>query len=336
MSVSQLPSPPPPYPIDYVITWVDGADPIHQEERKKALGSTTTTTASATSNRWTDHSELYYAVASIRKFAKFIRNIYVVVSLSQRPRVPENSNVVFVDDLLLFPAPYNQRPTFNSHAIEACLCFIPDLAEHFLYGCDDMFLVGGEFHWFDFFDVGKGNSLTPRFLPGNTFPATSTKLDPSLPGWYAARLQNHKLLQSLFPKKKELFARDAKHQVRAVLKSVMLWMWHHPRIEPLLRQTVATQFRHYTNLEPIGLAVQVARVVVVGGGSISTKPRTRHRPFACVYLTMYDSSDMVREVTKKVAAATPTLLCINDETHSGRPNKSLAEACETVLKLTSG
>lgn len=333
----------PPFPIDYVITWVDGADPIHQEERNKAMGgnsrnsrnknlaSSSAAVASATSNRWTNHSELYYAVASIRKFAPFIRNIFVVVSLSQRPRVPEHSNVTFVDDLLLLPAPYNQRPTFNSHAIEACLCFIPNLAEHFLYGCDDMFLVGGDFVWSDFFvATAGGGNVIPRFLPGNLFPRANLSLTPNLPGWYAARLQNQKLLQSLFPGKSRIFERDAKHQVRAVLKSVMLWMWEHPRIKPLLYQTVATQFRHYTNLEPIGLAVQVARVL------LGSPPREKVQDPAprCVYITMYDASDMVHEVQKKgLLGVAATLLCINDETKSGKPNVTLARACEELLGL---
>jgi hypothetical protein len=69
--------------------------------------------------------------------------------------------MTLVDHREIIDADY--LPTFNSHAIEACLHRIPGLAEHFVYFNDDVFL-GRALGWRAFFDE-EGRSC---FFPSPT------------------------------------------------------------------------------------------------------------------------------------------------------------------------
>lgn len=303
--------------IDIVYTWVNGNDPIHAEERAKALNRPRDKTAYAP-YRWTDHNELYYSILSVRKFAPWIRNIYIVVSLAQRPpNIEESKNLHFIDDSFLLPE--KCLPTFNSHSIESNLHRIPGLAEHFLYANDDMFF-GAPVEPTDFFDPKTG---FPRISEGEVLPQND-RVPPLdiFPGWYAARLNNAQLLNRLFGKTK-VPRKDAKHQIRPILKSVMEWMWQHPIIQPLLRATTATKFRHSRNLEPVGLAIQCAIGLRRNG-----LPANHLR---CVYISVYDKQELdLQRLTKK-----PThLFCLND--NCVLPNNTISTFLHNYFITNSG
>lgn len=135
-------------PIDAVITWVDGSDPAHAERLRAYLAQTGgARPAAADPTRFNDAGELEYCVASILRFAPWLRTIHIV-SDGQVPRLmqrlastPVADRVRIVDHREIFAGHERHLPTFNSRAIITALWRIPGLAERFLYFNDDFALI---------------------------------------------------------------------------------------------------------------------------------------------------------------------------------------------------
>ena len=124
--------------IDIVILWVDGSDPAWLEEKRKYLPPAAKDSDSA--NRYRDWGLLPCWFRCIEKNAPWVRKVHFVtwghVPAFLNLNAPK-LNVVKHTDFI--PAEY--LPTFSSHAIEMNIHRIPDLAEHFIYFNDDMFLL---------------------------------------------------------------------------------------------------------------------------------------------------------------------------------------------------
>ena len=123
-------------PIDIVYTWVDGSDPAWLERRRPFAPSSGGVDASA--SRYHDRDELRYSLRSVHAYAPWVRRVFLVTD-QQRPHWLTGDRVTVIDHRDLFPDS-SVLPTFNSHAIETVLHRIPDLAEHFVYFNDDVFL----------------------------------------------------------------------------------------------------------------------------------------------------------------------------------------------------
>ena len=147
--------------IDAVITWVDGADPVHRQRLDdflSAQGDVRPRTAHPT--RFNDAGEIEYCIASLLRFAPWFRRIHVVTD-GQRPALLEKlagtslaDRVSVVDHREIFTGFEQHLPTFNSRSIISVLWRIPGLAGEFVYFNDDMVLlhpVSPE----DFFRDGK-------------------------------------------------------------------------------------------------------------------------------------------------------------------------------------
>jgi hypothetical protein len=127
------------FPIDVVITWVDGGDPAWVAKRADVL-HTPYHAEAANDSRYRNRDELRYALRSIRMYAPWVRKIFLVTD-GQRPSwmVGITPGLEIVDHRDIFTDP-GVLPTFNSHAIETQLHHIDGLSEHFLYFNDDMML----------------------------------------------------------------------------------------------------------------------------------------------------------------------------------------------------
>ncbi|CAL2102937.1 Stealth-like protein [Tenacibaculum sp. 190130A14a] len=147
------------FPIDAVITWVDGKDPKHQEKMLPYLEDKKVVTNKNFRTRFDQVEEIKFTVNSILKYAPFIRNIFIVTD-NQIPDFVRNKkegtyeNVFIVDHKDIFKEDANYLPVFNCRPIETKLYDIPELAEHFVYFNDDMFLLK-ELKPTDFFIEGK-------------------------------------------------------------------------------------------------------------------------------------------------------------------------------------
>lgn len=132
-------------PIDIVYTWVDGEDDVRNALRQKIKDELdgveqSTEHNSTTPNRFLNFNEIEYSVRSVKLYAPWIRNIFIVCSGGQIPKSVvniEGVKIIYEEDLV---EDHSVRPTFNSHAIECCIHRIPGLAERFIYSCDDMFI----------------------------------------------------------------------------------------------------------------------------------------------------------------------------------------------------
>jgi hypothetical protein len=135
--------------IDVVIAWVDGSDPQQVARRAAFLGAGAMPHAAAAgATRFADCGEVYYCIASILKYAPFVRRIWIV-SDNQRPPFLEafaaaglcrQDRIQVVDHTVIFAGHEHALPTFNSLSIETVVWRIPGLAEQFVYCNDDFFL----------------------------------------------------------------------------------------------------------------------------------------------------------------------------------------------------
>ncbi len=137
------------FPIDAVITWVDGEDPIHRAKLNQHLVEIGSTPRGASRSRLNSSGEIDYCIRLILKFAPFLRRIFVVTD-NQTPPILQNieklspfnrEKLVLVDHRQIFPEEIDCLPTFNSLSIETVLHRIPGLSEHFVYFNDDVFLI---------------------------------------------------------------------------------------------------------------------------------------------------------------------------------------------------
>lgn len=137
-------------PIDVVITWVDGRDPIHQSKKAQFLNQKLAQRDDLGGDtRYNSVGEIYYCVASILRNASFVRRIFIITD-GQKPDldlfINENFpnhkvEIKIIDHTEIFRDFEEYLPTFNSLSIETMLYRIPGLSENFIYFNDDFFVL---------------------------------------------------------------------------------------------------------------------------------------------------------------------------------------------------
>ena len=123
--------------IDIVITWVDGNDPVWQEEKAKYQGKKA---GDVRASRYREWGFLRYWFRAIEKNATWVRYIHFV-TYGHLPDWLDTSNpklkVVNHKDFI----PEQYLPTFSCRPIEFNLHRIPGLSDKFVYFNDDMYLL---------------------------------------------------------------------------------------------------------------------------------------------------------------------------------------------------
>ncbi|MDL2320470.1 Stealth CR1 domain-containing protein [Alistipes sp. OttesenSCG-928-B03] len=150
-------------PIDVVIAWVDGDDPAHREKMRPYLTKEAAAEELiASPTRFRQVNEVFFCVASVLKFAPFVRNIFIITD-EQDPQLdcfvdkyfPDRTTAIrIVDHKELFRGYEHHLPTFNARCIECSLFRVPGLAENFVYMNDDFVLLR-PLSPQDWFDGGK-------------------------------------------------------------------------------------------------------------------------------------------------------------------------------------
>ena len=181
------------FPVDVVLTWVDGEDPewnAAREARLAELTGTATTRESSGQARFVSRDELRYAMRSVHLFAPWVRRIHLVTA----GQVPDwldtaHPQVQVVDHSVVLPP--EALPTFNSHAIESGLHRVPDLSEHFVYLNDDFLLAR---------PLGPERFFSAAGLAEVWFAPGTVGLDddPAAPPYRKAARNNRRLLQEAF------------------------------------------------------------------------------------------------------------------------------------------
>ena len=163
-----------PFDIDYVFPWVNDIDPVWQETYKNYCISHKEGRRldELKKERYRDWGLLKYLLRGIAKCMPWIRKLHIIVS--NKEQVPmwinqENVNIVLHEMII----PQDLLPTFNSTTIEMFLPLIPDLAEHFIYGNDDIFVLKPTqpTDWFDIDGTPRCNmrNLTFQSIMGQQF-----------------------------------------------------------------------------------------------------------------------------------------------------------------------
>ena len=129
--------------IDVVYTWVNHQDAAWQrlyENASSALPQDGSIHGTAkTIARFQNRNELLFSINSVKKYAPWVRHIYVVTNCALPRELIDDEQVTKVTHEEIFPDP-GVLPNFNSRAIETNLHHIDGLSEHFLYFNDDFFL----------------------------------------------------------------------------------------------------------------------------------------------------------------------------------------------------
>ena len=149
--------------IDFVIIWVDGADPEWQKQRAMYRCDEERATGKNGAERYRDWGILRYWFRAVGKYAPWVRKIHFVTC----GQLPEWLNInhpkinfVRHEDYI----PHEWLPTFSSHCIELNLFRIKDLSEKFVYFNDDM-LINAPVKPEDFF-VNNLPCSTAGLIPG--------------------------------------------------------------------------------------------------------------------------------------------------------------------------
>ncbi len=127
--------------IDLVYLYVDGNDENFQKEKlfwEEKLNISNSRDNNGT--RYIDNEELRYSLRSVKKYAPWINNIYIITN-GQIPKwfnIKKSGKIKFINHSDFIPKQY--LPTFNSRVIESYIANIPELSEYFLYANDDMLM----------------------------------------------------------------------------------------------------------------------------------------------------------------------------------------------------
>ena len=129
--------------IDFVITWVDGSDPVWDMQRQETLRKQGIFVDEALDNstaRYRDWDILKYWFRGVETFAPWVNQIHFITD-GHLPKWLEEEHpklhIVRHEDFI--PAEF--LPTFSSHPIEWNFHRIEWLTENFVYFNDDMFLI---------------------------------------------------------------------------------------------------------------------------------------------------------------------------------------------------
>lgn len=201
--------------IDFVVTWVDGNDPVWQEEKHKyeKLENDEEMFEQWNNNkiRYRDWELLKYWFRGIEKNAPWVNKIYFITygHLPSWLNV-KNEKLQIVKHEQFIPSKY--LPTFNSNAIELNLHRIDGLSDKFVYFNDDVYLLKKTSET-DFFKKG---------LPLETAGVDCTSLDWDIGH---SEIKNIQLINKYFEKrevlkkhwKKWLSPRNGKQLVKTIL-----------------------------------------------------------------------------------------------------------------------
>lgn len=134
--------------IDAVISWVDGYDPGYQQKLRSFCAEKGLDQHSAVEpTRIHQCNEIHYCLHGLRRFAPWIRTIYIITNQQIPPTVTALQGTAFgnkikiIDQNDLLREAGVTSPVFNSLSIEWLIWRIKGLSNQFLYLNDDFFIT---------------------------------------------------------------------------------------------------------------------------------------------------------------------------------------------------
>lgn len=311
--------------IDFVIPWVDGADPAWQAEFRQyriAAGM------DASAIRYRDWGTLPYWFRAVEQFAPWVRKIHLI-TWGHIPAWLDTShpklNIVRHEDYI----PKEWLPTFNANPIELNIHRIESLSEHFVLFNDDTFLTR-PCRKEDFFREGlpcdmarlniiRPSSIGPLILNNveliNNLH-TRKALDRHLGKWLAPCYGLSNLLKTITLLPWSFFPGfyDS-HQAQPYRKSDFERAWQ--QWGEALAKTSSTRFRDCSNVTE-----WLIRYDVLCRGEFVPRSVADGR-----MVTLTDQS--VDEITRLIASQAQRMLCLHD-------SEEIVDFDATCRKLQAG
>ena len=262
-------------PMDAVIAYVDGADPMWQQDYLAAVRQ------QALTKRYRDWGTLPFLLRGIERHLPFIDRVFLVVSReSQVPSWADRSWLQVVLHADIIPAAY--LPTFTSTTIELFLHRIPGLSEQFLYFNDDMFPLMDAVEA-DFFPGGRPAMGFSRHLwAGNLYKRQTRNAD--------------RLARAALGQRSGLFFLRPQHTCSPMLRSVSEEAFR--RLEPQLLATI-TPLRDVRNVNQY-LFLDYA---LLSGRGVARRISNLHVSLAAT---------TPERLAEAIVSPSRTMVCIND------------------------
>lgn len=286
-------------PIDIVYTWVDSSDPEWRAARERCAAKYhVDLPASCNEERYINRDELKYSLRSVWLYAPFVRHIYVVTAGHQPAWLDTDSGkVTVVPHREIFPSEAD-LPTFNSHAIEACLHRIPGLSEHFLYFNDDVFL-GRETTIATYFT--KCGQMKSRLSPSGFTTATEPG-DSAIPTDWAS----YNAVQLMLKDFGLFFDRKPKHVPMPLKRSLLEEI--EKRYPKEIARTRASRFRSRTDLSVPSMFAHYYGIAT--GQAVEWEGKPREYAYADT-----GRKDFVNRLSA-IRKDKPTFVCLNVTRHT--------------------
>lgn len=127
------------YEIDFVVTWVDGTDPVWRQKKEYWQEKENISAIDNSEERYRDWDLFKYWFRSVEMYAPWVNKVYLITD----NQLPSWINIdcdklVIVDHTDFLNSA--DLPVFNCNAIETKVGFIKGLSERFVYFNDDMVL----------------------------------------------------------------------------------------------------------------------------------------------------------------------------------------------------
>jgi len=306
-----------PIELDAVYLWVNDADPKWQAARQAALGRNAPALAANSDSRFRQFGELEASLRLLAKNAPFIRRVHIVTA-GQTPkwRKPIDSlpfEVRIVDHQDFMPAEY--LPTFNSHALTANLHRIADLAEHFLYLNDDVF-------------VGRPTTPETWFKDGSLrlrYTATPVPARDSLAADDSVYLPRHNVLALATKEHWPTIEGMPEHGPHPMFRDVMFELWQHFQVA--LERTSQAKFRSASDLNPEWLANEYLHAQ----GRAIVEKSTSYK-----YVAINKADAVTAIIDLVLRRGRVQTICLNDEVQVGKERmlkgRRLARRYRRVLR----
>jgi hypothetical protein len=298
-----------PFEIDMVFSWVDGTAIEFQRARAKRMAAYVVGEGDDSEARYRQIDELKYALRSVYMFAPWVRRIFIATDspkpawLADDPRVTIMPSEQFFKNL-------SDLPTHNSHAVEAQLHRIPDIAEHFLYSNDDMFF---------------GRPVTPDlfFSPGGItkFVEADTRIGLGQnalhrSGFENAARVNRELLQNRFGR---VTTRHLEHCAAPLRKSVLFEMEN--EFEAEFARTAASPFRSATDIS-VTNSFYHYYALMTGRAVVQTEAKVRY-----IETTLRAA---LKEMDTLLKKRSMDMFCLND---GSKPEIGVEERTTAVISF---
>lgn len=126
------------FDIDLVYLWCDGNDANFAQQKRERMQQYGAEAQKNQDCRYVQIDELKFSLRSVNEYMPWIHHIFIVTNNQVPKWFRQHEKITIVDHSEILPE--TARPCFNSQALECCIHKIPNLAEHFIYANDDMFV----------------------------------------------------------------------------------------------------------------------------------------------------------------------------------------------------